>query len=411
MVLVAAFLGWMFDGLEQGLIPITAPAALRDFMPSASDAKVAQMISYLTAAFLAGAAIGGVLFGWLGDRFGRVRTMAVTILAYSLFMGCGYFASSPFQLGLFQFLAALGMGGEWALGVALIMECWPERLRPMLAGVIGAAANFGFLLIALIGVLHPIRHDSWRWVMLAGAAPAVLACLVLAFIPESQRWKDAVRAGGSRPMREIFTTHLFWRVLLATAFASVALIGTWAAVASLLPNWANDLAGGQHPKFKAVVQCLTATGAILGCVTAPIVGGKIGRRPAYFILCVLSLSVCTVLFRVLRVPVGHPYNGMFLLFCFLAGLTTAAFYGWLPLYLPELFPTRVRATAQGMSYNFGRVFALIGVLGMSMLLQHFGGKQDPRAIPNACAVITLVYLVGMVLIWLAPETKGKPLPE
>ena len=269
MVLVAAFLGWMFDGLEQGLIPITAPAVLRDFMPQATDAVIAQTISYLTACFLAGAAIGGVLFGYLGDRFGRVRTMAATILAYSLFMGCGYFATSPFQLGVYQFLAALGMGGEWALGVALIMECWPERLRPMLAGVIGAASNFGFLLIAVIGVLHPIRPDSWRWIMLAGAAPAVLACGVLAFIPESQRWKDAVRAGGSRPIREIFTTHLLWRVLLATAFASVALIGTWAAVSSLLPKWANDLAGREHPEFKALVQCLAAIGAILGCVTAP----------------------------------------------------------------------------------------------------------------------------------------------
>jgi MFS family permease len=244
---------------------------------------------------------------------------------------------------------------------------------------------------------------------LAGSSPALLAFAVLIFLPESQRWKDSVRAGAGKPMREIFTTKLFWRTLMATAFASVALIGTWGAVSSFLPTWADHMVGRDFPRIKAVVQCLAASGAILGCLIAPIVGGRIGRRPAYFGLCCLSLLVCTILFRFI-----YDFGAVFLLFCFLAGLTTAAFYGWLPLYLPELFPTRVRATAQGLSYNFGRVFALMGVLGAGQLITYFGGSlgnANPRAYPNACATITLVYLVGMVLIWLAPETKGKPLPD
>jgi MFS family permease len=433
LVLTAAFLGWMFDGLEQGLFPIAARSAFLDLMPGAPEEVIGRSISYLVACFLAGAALGGVVFGWAGDRFGRVRTMAVTILAYSLFMGCCYFVPLPlgrwipqswcilghnvshvvgtgrFQLAMFQFLAALGMGGEWSLGVALIMECWPERLRPILAGVIGAASNVGFLLIALLGVFIPIHPQSWRWVMLAGASPALLAFVVLIFLPESQRWKESVRAGTGKPIREIFTTKLIWRTLLATAFASVALIGTWGAVSSFLPTWADHMVGRDYPRIKAVVQCLAASGAILGCLVAPIVGGRIGRRPAYFGLCCLSLLVCTILFRFV-----YDFGPLFLLFCFLAGLTTAAFYGWLPLYLPELFPTRVRATGQGLCYNFGRVFALMGVLGTGQLIMYFGGslgKANPRAYPNACATITLVYLVGMVLIWLAPETKGKPLPD
>jgi MFS family permease len=433
LVLAAAFLGWMFDGVEQGLFPIAARSAFLDLMPGAAEEAIGRSISYLVACFLAGAALGGIIFGWMGDRFGRVRTMALTIFAYSLFMGCCYFVPLPLgrwipetwqplgihlhdvlgsgrvQLSMFQFLAALGMGGEWALGVALIMECWPERLRPILAGVIGAASNVGFLLIALLGVFIPIRPQSWRWIMLAGASPALLALLVLAFVPESQRWKESVRGGGGKPMREILTTRLLWRTLLATAFASVALIGTWGAVSSFLPTWADHMVGRDFPRIKAVVQCLAATGAILGCLAAPIIGGRIGRRPAYFGLCCLSLLVCTILFRFV-----DGFGPTFLVFCFLAGLTTAAFYGWLPLYLPELFPTRVRATAQGLSYNFGRVFALIGVLGAGRLITYFGGalgKANPRAYPNACATITLIYLVGMVLIWLAPETRGKPLPE
>ena len=159
------------------------------------------------------------------------------------------------------------------------------------------------------------------------------------------------------PLREIFTTRLVWPTLLATVFASVALIGTWAAVSQFLPTWADQLAGPEHPRAKAVVQTLLAIGAIVGCLIAPIVGGRIGRRPAYFGLCLGSLVVCAILFRCL-----HEYNNLFLFMSFLTGLFTAAFYGWLPLYLPELFPTRVRATGQGLSYNFGRVFAIFGTL-------------------------------------------------
>lgn len=425
LVLVAAFLGWMFDGLEQGLFPIAARPALMDLMQSTNEAQIGQSISYLLAAFLAGAALGGLLFGWMGDRFGRVRTMAVTILAYSLFTGCCYFVpislgrwfpeswqlfghnanglinSGAVQLGAFRFLAALGMGGEWALGVALVMECWPERWRPLLAGAIGSASNFGFLLIGLLAVFIKVDPQSWRWVMLAGSAPALLAFLVLIFLPESERWKESVRKGGGSPLREIFTTRLIWPTLLATAFASVALIGTWAAVSQFLPTWSDKLAGPDRPHAKAMVQTLVAIGAILGCLIAPIVGGKIGRRPAYFGLCLCSLVVCSILFRTM-----NEYNNQFLFMCFLAGLFTAAFYGWLPLYLPELFPTRVRATGQGLSYNFGRIFAIFGALGTGQLLTFFDGSY-----PHACATITLIYIVGMVLIWFAPETKGKPLPD
>lgn len=192
-VLIAAFLGWMFDGLEMGLFPLAARPALRNLMNMPSEAAVGEWYSYLVALFLVGAAAGGLIFGWLGDRIGRVRTMALSIAVYAGFTGCCFFVTAPWQLGMFRFLAALGMGGEWALGVALVMECWPEKLRPILAGVIGAAANFGFLGISVVGLCFEVTIESWRWMMLAGAAPGVLAFLVIAFIPESERWKQSVK--------------------------------------------------------------------------------------------------------------------------------------------------------------------------------------------------------------------------
>src|SRR5690606_37368599 len=130
---------------------------------------------------------GGFVFGWLGDRFGRVRAMSLAILCYSVFTGLVYFAQEPWHLAVFRFIAALGMGGEWALGVALVMEVWPEKNRPMLAGVIGAAANIGFALTALIGMVFAVTQDTWRYVVLIGAAPAALTFVVRLFVPESEK--------------------------------------------------------------------------------------------------------------------------------------------------------------------------------------------------------------------------------
>jgi MFS transporter, SHS family, sialic acid transporter len=400
LVLTAAFLGWMFDGLEMGVFPLAARPALQSLLQVEGDQEVGRWMGIITALFLLGAAGGGLLFGWLGDRIGRVRSMVLSILAYSLFTGGCYFATAPWQLGVLRFLAALGMGGEWSLGVALVMECWPEKHRPLLAGAIGAASNVGFGLIGLLGFSFHVTRDSWRWVMLAGTAPALLALFIIRYVPESQRWKESVKKGASRPLREIFAPPLTQTTLLAITFAAIALIGTWGSV-QWLPLWADQLTGGTNPQAKAVTQMLSAFGAIVGCFIGPWIGGRMGRRPAYFLLCLGSLFTCAVLFRTL-----DQYNGLFQLFVFLVGGFTAAFYGWLPLYLPELFPTRVRATGQGLSYNSGRVLAAIGALQMGSLMTYYQGSYA-----RAGAAITLIYVVGLVLIWLAPETKGKPLPE
>jgi MFS transporter, SHS family, sialic acid transporter len=402
MVLLAAFLGWMFDGLEMGIFPLAARPALQDLLGVADDKIIGQWMGYITALFLIGAACGGFVFGWLGDRIGRVRTMVLSILAYSIFTGLCFFANAPWQLGLYRFLAALGMGGEWSLGVALVMECWPEKHRPILAGAIGAASNFGFGLIALLGLFFRIEVDSWRWVMLAGAAPAILAFLILMFVPESERWKDSVKKGASKPMREIFSPTFLKTTLLAIAFASVALIGTWGSV-QWIPLWVGKMTAGQNlPYAKAASQFAMAIGAIIGCFAGSLFGQKFGRRWTYFGLCLGSLILCAILFRGFK-----AYDtGLFLITVGLVGGVTAAFYGWLPLYLPELFPTRIRATGQGVSFNFGRVLAAVGALTQGQLVASYGGSYA-----SAGSVVTLIYILGMILIWLAPETKGRPLPE
>jgi MFS family permease len=402
LVLIAAVLGWMFDGVEIALPPIMGRPALIELLGSerASDQNIGPLLGVLGDMFLVGAAAGGVLFGWLGDRYGRVRTMVFSVLTYSLFTGAAYWALVPWHLMVLRFIASMGMGGQWSLGVALVVECWPGLTRPLLAGVIGAAANVGFLMISVLSWVFPVHPESWRWIMLAGASPAVLVFFIVLCVPESERWKAAVKKASQSPIREIFTGQLRPKTLVAIALAAIALLGTWGSV-QWVPYWVDKTLMPGDPSAKALTQIWSSMGAIIGCLVAPLLGGRWGRRPVYFAMCLVSLASCLYMFLILT-----TFDWWFLAVVTLVGGVTASFYGWLPLYLPELFPTRVRATGQGLSFNFGRILAAIGVLvGTGQLVALFGGYE------KAGAIISLVYMFGLFVIWLAPETHGQPLPE
>jgi len=417
LALIAASLGWMFDGFEMGLHPLIASPALRDLLgptiastldPAAHEAAlntaVGQWNAILNALFLFGAASGGFFFGWLGDRIGRTRALTLTILTYTVLTGLGGFSTTVYHLAASRFLAAVGMGGEWSLGVALVMELWPASARPLLAGVIGAVGNVGYLLVALtsLGINTVSGHGtSWRPLMFLGTAPAFLVFLIRLWVPESSRWEEAVAHAEPAKPWEPLTSPTRGRCILATLLTGVALLATWGAV-QWIPLWSVGLAGPEARNAKEYTQISLAVGACVGTLAAALVSGKFGRRPTYFVLCLVSLLATQWLFRT-----PQTYGPTFLIGVFFAGLTTAAFYGWAPLYLPELFPTRIRATAQGIAFNFGRIFAGVGTLVLTgTMLDRF--KSD---LPASLAVTSLIYIAGLVLIWFAPETKGRPLPD
>jgi MFS family permease len=484
MALAAALLGWMFDGLEQGLFPLVARPALRDLLGPSEEGNIALWFSVATAYFLIGMATGGVLFGWLGDRIGRVRAMTLTVLTYAIFSGLCGLATTAWQIALLRFCSALGMGGEWSLGVALVMEIWPEKSRALLAGLIGAAANVGFLLIATVGLglttlLPPmlgwlltigvsenwahslVDNNGWRLLMLFGAAPALLTFFIRLFVPESERWRHEQQRGTTSswatrdllgvvvgalaacgiihvwamdspwPVRLFATVFglllatagymypvvrylqrsrsvsadpvlrpTLTRMLLGACLACVALTGTWGA-SQWIPLWADKLADGL-PEARPYTQIASALGAIVGTITGAMLGKWLGRRLIYSLLCLSSFGSAMLLYQLHK-----GYSPAFLANVFLVGCTTASFYGWLPLYLPELFRTGIRATGQGFSYNFGRILTAVGVLQTGYLMKDLFKDNYPQAL----SVVSCVYFIGLALIWLAPETYGKALPE
>ena len=403
IVMVAAALGWMFDGLEMAIFPLIARPALQQMQPNSgpiNDVFIGHWMGIITGLFLVGAALGGIVFGWLGDRLGRVRAMSLAVLCYSGFTVAIFFSHTPAQLGALRFLAALGMGGEWSLGVALVMEVWGERHRPLLAGVIGAANNVGFALVVLIGMVSSVTTNSWRWVVLIGVLPSLMAFVIQLFVPESDRWERAAATGHLQPLREIWGSTALRLTLITSVLAAIALIGSWGSV-QWIPLWADQMVGAGFPQAKGYTQLLIALGAILGAFLGSFLGTKLGRRPGFFVMCLASLAVSAWLFRDVA-----TFGPLFLVGSFLLGLVTTTFYGWLPLYLPELFPTRIRATAQGIAFNIGRLLAAVGTVETGILMKTFHGSYA-----RAGAVISLVYAAGLIVIWFAPETKGRPLPE
>ncbi len=289
LALAAALLGWMFDGFEQGIFGLVSRPALVELLhlredarlaadPSASEAvrkearqrvdrPVGAWNSGITAGFLVGAALGGWLFGWLGDRLGRVRAMVFSVLTYALFTGMAGAALGPWQMAGLRFLAALGMGGEWALGVALVMESWPQSMRPLLAGLIGAAANVGFLLtVPLVQIVEsvgmPVAAGGWRWALGTCAFPALLTFFLRVFVPESEKWLHAVQTGPRPRMTDIFTPALQRRSILAATLSGIPLLVTWGAVASMIPVWVKSMSNEQA--WVNYAQASSAVGAILG---------------------------------------------------------------------------------------------------------------------------------------------------
>ncbi|MBU6301916.1 MAG: MFS transporter [Verrucomicrobia bacterium] len=483
--LLAAFLGWLFDGFEMGLFPLIGKAALSDLLGSgANPGDDAKWFGAIIAVFLVGAASGGVVFGWLGDKIGRVRAMALSILTYALFTGLCGFVGEAWQLAGLRFIASLGMGGEWSLGVALVNEVWPGKSRALVAGLIGAAANIGYLLVAVLsmfllsfiggvetvmlslgipkaGVDHLLENSAWRFLMISGALPALLIFMIRAFVPESAQWEEENAKGstshwnrsdllgvlggaavslvivwawspaGPHPaLATLITLFGLWcaawgflhpvkaylararssgslrnseseivrLMLLGAGLGAVALLGTWGST-QWAPRWAESLDPDKTHHAKEWTLIWISLGAITGTFLAALAAGKFGRKITYATLCGGSLATALFFYWT-----NHSVGPWFLGTAFLAGIWTASFYGFFPLYYPELFPTAVRATGQGFAFNFGRILAAVGSLQTGTLTTLLG-------FPAAGSVIVSVYVLGIVLIQFAPETKDTGLPD
>jgi len=400
-VLLAAFLGLVFDGFELGLMPVASQSLTRSFFVAEfTNALDGKWFAWYTAALMLGAAVGGILLGNLGDRIGRSRAMGVSILFYSMFAGLGAFVHAPEQMLALRFLVGLGVGGVWPNGVALVAECWPNASRPAVAGILGAGINVGILGLSLLGQVHPITADSWRWIFAVAALPAVLALIALTMLPESPKWLASRNATKlpSPPLGELFRGELLRPSIVGILLASVPLIGAWAGSKWMIP-WAANVGGETNPHYKSTTQFWWALGATLGGLLGAPVAEWLGRKLSYFLISIGAALTTWAMFRLTA-----PFESTFLPIVFIQGLIATLFFGWLPLYLPELFPVRVRATGAGVAMNVGRFATAAGVLMGGKLFAWFGNSYS-----SVGAAFAIVFLLGAAVILFAPETEGRKL--
>ncbi len=409
-VLFVAFSALLFDGMELGLMPIAAGSVAKSFLGTEFTPQLGGIwFAKLNASLLLGAAVGGIWMGSLGDKIGRTRALGLGVLFYSVFCGLGYFATSLNQMLVLRFLVGLGVGGVWPNGVALVSECWPKVSRPLVAGIMGAGINFGIFLLSRLTAYFHITPESWRWVFAVCAAPAVLGIVTLWLVPESPTWlasrsRRREEAGQNKkpatPLAELFRPPLLRTVLVGIALGSIPLVGAWAASKWIFP-WAELVAGKENPDYKSTAQAWWSVGAVLGSFCGAQLASLIGRRLAYFLISLGSTVITCGLFLFTK-----PMQPIFLPLLFAQGFIATLFFGWLPLYLPELFPTRVRATGSGIAYNVGRFATAAGLFFAGTLVSFFGGDYS-----RVGAVMALIYALGMIVIWFAPDTTNKSLEE
>lgn len=402
-VLLAAFGALVFDGLELGLMPLVSLSVSKSLLGASYTATLGgDWFARFTAALMAGAAVGGIALGALGDRIGRTRAMGISILFYSVFAGLGSWVTTQEQMLVLRFVVGLGVGGVWPNAVALVAESWPDKSRPIVAGLMGAAINSGILLLSQLAQLRPVTPDSWRWLFHLAAAPAVLGVGVLLFLPESPAWlATRGQRGGPKPaapLRELFRPPLLRVTLIGILLGSIPLVGAWAASKWMIP-WADEVGKAVRSDYKAVTQGWWAAGAIIGSLVGAQLAALLGRRLSYFLISIGSFALTYAMFQFTA-----PLQASFLPVVFAQGLVATLFFGWLPLYLPELFPTAVRATGSGISYNVGRFATALGVLAAGALFTSLGGSY-----PRVGAAASIIYALGIVAIWLAPETRRQSL--
>jgi MFS family permease len=259
-----------------------------------------------------------------------------------------------------------------------------------------AGFNAGILLLSQLARIWTIAPNSWRWIFKLAAVPALLGVLVLTSLPESPKWM-AARGAVTRPapLRELFRPGLLRMTLFGILLSSIPMIGAWAASKWMIP-WA-DKAAGSLVSYKAVTQGWWALGATLGSVAGAQVANRMGRRTSYFLMSVGSTLLTIAMFQLTA-----PLQPLFFPIVFVQGFVATLFFGWLTLYLPELFPTHVRATGTGLAYNSGRFATAAGVLVAGALFTALGGNY-----PKVGALCALIYAFGMIAIWWAPDTTGR----
>ena len=420
--LIASWLGWMFDGYETYALVLVMGSAVHQFLPPERLPRASVYIGGLLAATMLGWAGGGIAAGILADYFGRRRTLMLSILCYAVFSGLAAISWDYWSLLAFRFLVGLGLGAEWGPGAAIVAEQWAPASRGKAGGVLHAAYGVGLLLASGIWLfVSRLGQSSWRYMFLVGILPALLLLYVRRWVDEPAVWTETSRnrreaqqrvqmgKGSSHDKQLVrFTVsqilsdlELRRRVGILLLMSVTTVVGWWSA-STWIPEFAAQLNArslSQMQLSSSMIGLMFSLGSVAGFLTLGFFADTVGRKPTiwFYYLGALVVTVCYFLFARERTAL--------LVMAVVNGFFSSGQFAWMTIYLPELFPTRVRGTAMSLVFDTSRSIAALGPLLAGWLVTLFGG------IGNAAAVMSLIYIVGLIATPFAgAETRGKPLP-
>lgn len=405
----AAWLGWLFDGLDMHLYTLVATPFVAQLLliDDEKNAAVGYYASVIQASFLVGWAVGGAFFGRLGDRLGRSRTLALTILTYAAFTGLSFAVQTWWQLMICRFLAALGIGGEWAVGAALLSETWPKRWRHWTAAVLQSAVDCGMLLAMLIApaVLMLVGHwqgagHPYRYVFLVGVLPALIVQWIRRAVPETGEWHAArLEAGHAAPrLVDLFGPRIRRTTLLTMIVCALALTANWAFMYWFLQHLNNlllDAGSGpaERTHFKSLAMILLMFASIVGNFVAAAIARRLGYRRTIALLCLGYFAAMVGAY-------GVPRSYQSLLGWLLVIGVCKGHLALFTMYLPPLFPTLLRTTGAGFCYNIGRIAAAGGTVFFGL----FSTVGDHRM---ALVYSSTLFVPAAILTLLLPELSDK----
>lgn len=434
LVIGAAWIGWVFDSMDTTLFAMIMPATLQDLLGvTAGKPEIATHAGIIYAIFLVGWALGGTIFGVIADYLGRSRTLSISILIYAIFTGVAALSQTWQELALWRFITAIGIGGEWAAGSALVSESFPDSSRIRVLSVMQSAWGVGFFVAALVNLFvapWALNHNltPWRAVLIVGILPALFAAVIREKVEEPEKWlkvkqlrkninlslkrtgdsgaKDRKRFDAYKVLtiRQIFWPEMRRDTLVGSVLAFTAVFGLW-AVTNWTPAFVEELLSGKNfteriiSDYKSYAIMLLNGGAVLGYMLFGPLANRMGRKKTFGLFFSGSLLLAPSIFYFVK-----DYRILLALLPILGFFNNGVFSGF-PIYLAELYPTRIRATGQGFCFNFGRLLAATGPLLTGYLVTTFGSYAQ------AVALVSLIYLVGIITLFWARETNGKPLPD
>jgi MFS family permease len=426
-VLFAAWLGWGFDIFDGLLFNYVAPNCVPTLLGLEIGSPVAKAqtlfwTGLLTSILLIGWAVGGILFGYVGDRIGRTKTLLITMLLYALGTFACAFAPNIWVLMLCRIVASLGIGGEWAAGASMVAEVVPEKNRVEAGALLYTSAPMGLFLATYInsqiaGVLFSGQPQvSWRYVFLCGLIPAAVAFVVRIFIKEPERWQKVAATTNPPQLRELFSPEHRAATRSGFLMALIALLTWWSCnafipvvAAGLAQSYAkvSGLASSQIliEQWKTAIAYSFNTGGLIGTLLTIPAAKYLGRRVMFGMYFLLSTIAVTVAFGVHPVAALQMWSWLY----FAIGLTVFGIFGSFTYYLPELFPTRLRATGSGFCYNAGRIVTSVGPF-----LVGYIASQQANALQGAFQVLFVVGFIPLIGLLITPwilETKGQVLAD